>query len=287
MLVYDELRNLLIGASSVEMVQMFDDSFNLFERFELEDPLGAYDLVIGNNTDASAETVCEGLISTLSDQLDALLNEFGIHVNDECPIRKKIEFAQVVDLIDGWLDKEGVLKALSCDESDEEVFAYVCQAILSGEMEDYFVYLTSVSGELLTRIEQITQQSYIEDLPDFDRIAKEFKLLKDVCMRQDFWAMTLIQNTGNCKIDFLTLAQIYFVQIAEFFDTPNEQQIKDIALNLVAISIISTDTMAACIEKSAAFFSQHHAHILVSTKITMQINKLLAEMRNVANAIPA
>jgi len=137
---------------SPEMAESFEKSFELFNRFNLEDYILPFDSIYMEVDNFDTTYIQQRFIETMENTIRDLLNNHGIFVSDDATHDTLNAILEAILDIEYYEDIDMVLSIMDSEVSDEEKFSEVLALLSTVEQEEYMNAIERVNPGLIRTI---------------------------------------------------------------------------------------------------------------------------------------
>lgn len=242
----DELRGFVTSYASPEELALFNEAIDLFEKFELEEYLEQYDILLGNYYDGSEQNAYDAVKATTVAICISIVAQHGIQLVDEVTQRQLNRILDVLIKITDWEDKNTILDICNQDIDVNSKFTLIMDEITGENNDEYMCVFESIDANLFQLIkENITSNE--EESFDLDQVEKinAYAKFRAKIKEPNLWADRYINMPGINQTSFTDLLALLCADIKGEIDTASsDKDYKYIALELITLAAVSIEGLA-------------------------------------------
>lgn len=164
-MVQDPFLQFLNSVTTVERKLAFQNAYQVLLQVGLRDHVFQIDQMMESDEDTDTGDFLNAVESLLNGAIFSIVMQFGVRLDDACPMAMSAEILQGLLALDNWSDPEALSTAAEIDETPEVALAAMLAIVGAHHEADYLPHLTSVSLNLINRIDEINQTFAAGALP--------------------------------------------------------------------------------------------------------------------------
>lgn len=239
-MIYDELRNLLVGLTDAEEVQNFDDAIEVFEKYGSEGYMDVFNLTIGQVGTDDAVALMDALRHQAIMSFQYMLSIQGVVLKRDSVMSDYITVLNALMDVIHYEDYQRVLDILRADYQETERFGELVHLTSSWSVERAMSVVDTIEPsfamnlvEILSSKEQSDEES-MDDISEFVNAYNKYKqMLDNVALQTD----NIFNNPGAIGMPLSFYLQ-FFIKTNEDLSV---RPIESIARELVAMALLSGD----------------------------------------------
>lgn len=114
----------------------------------------------------------------LNTTIHLILKQFGVSLDDECPLPMATDILKALLAMDNWSDPASLSSACEAHETSEEILATLLDLTGNHRETDYIVHLAHVTPELIQRIDDVNHVIPENALPTLEERDRAIDRLK-------------------------------------------------------------------------------------------------------------
>ena len=248
-----EIIEYLKTSVSPETADVYEKSFDLLSRFNVEDYIQPFDQIYMQVDDYDLTYILEQFDTAIMTVLNSLLNQHGIFITEEASHTLLNEILEGILNIENYDDCDGVLTILDTDYPDEEKLAEILTLVTATDAETIMTCLERINPGLLRTISALfngrkqladsmsqTEGSLIKAKAEW---VKRLYSLKSVEFRdcKESKLFPKLEEGLRFNMEFQFYCNLLWDEIAHLNNA-------DIARDLVGMAIISNDKSEKVLE---------------------------------------
>lgn len=248
-----EIVEYLRATFSPEMAATYEESFQLFSHFNVEDYILPFSEIYSLVDDFDSTYIQQQFVDQLDVSQRSLLNAHGIFMNDEATAQFMNDILEGLKSVDSYSDIAAILTILDTQNTDEEKFSDIFEHVTTQPADVILTNLNRVNPGLIRKIAEIynERRQHLSELSN-----NETTVIK----QKAAWVKQLYQSDNlifkQCKqtalypkleegLRFNMAYDFYFKML---WDEIDEFGNYDLARELVGMAIISSDASDKVLE---------------------------------------
>lgn len=267
-----EILEFIRSTYGTEVGELYEESFELFSHFNLEDYISPYTEIYMLIDDYDYGYINTLFNNTLFNHLLDLVKIHGIFVIDSITSRDMVNILSAISKLEEYEDTNAIINILEADTSDEAKLCDIFYLVSNVASEDYLSVIESLNPGLIRSIHELFKDRLdatdcvpdedVEDIRNKAQWVKKLYSFKD----RDF---------KDCKVSVLypkLQEGLQFNMEFSFYckylnDQLGELSIHDFARDLVGMSAISIDQSDRVLENIKQYLSMNIHDIDQSARI--------------------
>jgi len=173
----DPFLQFLDRATTAERKLVFQNAYLILAHAGLRDHVFWIDQMMESDEETDTSSFLFTIETLLNGAIHDTVLQFGVRLDDACPLAMSTEILQGILAMDNWDDAEALSNAAEIDESSEVALAAMLAIVGAHHEADYLPHLTSVSLNLINRIDAVNQTTYAGVLPTTEEHARAHERL--------------------------------------------------------------------------------------------------------------
>ena len=276
-MLYAELRNYLMLSTDQDTVDLFDNAIDVFNDFDIPDYMDIFDRVYGEATGLSDVEMVDGFNNTLDTILTTIITQHGIELNTSPIISDKIKICSGLYRLSTYEEKQTLLLVLDSGQSDQEIFGELMELVSDYKTEHVLSMIDSVSEFFISNFKELIltpEQNKLVSVEHSALQVADFLKFKENVTNRVLWTDKYFKHVEAIGLPFAIYLQVYLIEQRAFF---TESNLTGVAEELIAMACLSEETSSKTLELVRKWASYVYSDLNLTTKLDIQINKLLME----------
>lgn len=285
-MLYSELRNYLVQATSVETVDLFDRGIEILEKFEIEELMDAYEFALGEATSLGEVAVIDALHLTFTTQLDDLLVEHGVYLKEDTLTQIRITLLEGLWRLTQHDEPEHLLGILDAAQSPDEAFCELMAFVTTESEDNILSFLERADLSLISALRSLVlkQSETIEIAKDIAKQIKDYAIFKSAVSQQVSYSDRFFKSPASIGLPYLVYVNAYVADLhLETADTKTntQQVVLSAARDLLGLCVLSEETSDSALAVIREHLELIYTDINLVTKLDIALLSLITEFNNV------
>lgn len=285
-MIYSELRNYLVQATSVETVDLFDRGIDILEKFEIEEFMDVYEFALGEATSLGEVAVVDALQLTFTTQLDDLLVEHGVYLKEDTLNQIRITLLEGLWRLTQHDEPERLLGILDASTSPDEAFCELMAFVTTESEDNILSYLQRADWALISALRSLVskQSETIEIAKDIAKQIADYAFFKTAVSQQASYSDRFFKSPASIGLPYLVYVNAYVADLhLETTDakTNTQQVVLSTARDLLGLCVLSEETSDAALTVIREYLELIYTDINLVTKLDIELLSLITEFNNV------
>lgn len=273
--MYEELGRLIEGRATDELSDMLMSLDATLVKAGFAMHREELDLLIGSESSIEGDSLLQSIVSILRVAADTVLKVFEITVTEDIPLNQLTSLIATVAFYDSGDLDNAIDAAIKIGEPSDDTLREILGLTTEFSSEDYLPYITTVSDNLIVKIEQLISESQSTSL-SHSEIVDAFVDLRNKAARAEIISefATTVQNDSIPS--GVSLENLYELYTPHLLDVSVEQAVDDL-LYLALISDISTESL---VDETAFFIEDLYQSVEQNQQANLVLRKRLVSLEN-------
>lgn len=278
MLSFAELKNYLCLTRSDETADLVQTAVTVFDLYNVPGYMDVYARTMDTNQETNPNDLVFLLLDDTKTMLNMLLSVQGITVGEQAEVSDLVSLCSATFEMARHEDKQTINRFLETDESVEEIYAELVNFVSGFSIEKVLELVDAIAPNFTAMMKDAVQEPQV-NLEASDLLGKiviSYQKFKGIMGETPLFADRFLSHNSTIGLDFKSYLNIY-TKSGGHLKEQSPELFKEVAVDLFGLACLSCDGYSNHLVIIRGELSSLYPDIGSSTKIDIEIGKLLME----------
>lgn len=272
-MIYSELKNLLTGLASSEVVDAFDEGVRILDKYEVPEYMEVFERSIERASELGNQAVLDAVQLDLKIILDYALKMQGIVLDADITMSQRNLFADTMYEIAYYEDKAALKDILNSEETVPEKFAELMELMTPYSTDEVMALVEDIDESFVINFQQILNEQNQTDIGEAELVKSQisaYRGFKEFCENAPLFADRFFANLGAIGLEY----RFYF----DFYKNSNPEvttdTISQVVKELVGLACLSRDASATPLLTIRPLLTVFFSDIVAVTKADIALTDI-------------
>lgn len=280
-LIYAELRNFLVMASSPETVRTFDEAIDVLDKYGVEEYMDTFEAVTFDDPSSTENDVVNSLLRSLRSMFDNIVHSHGLWPEEHVLMSQIVEIADAMYMLPYYEDQV-ILGSYMAEYDGAELAGEVLALLMPYDVEVIMAMFREVSEDfeeslrLRLSIPQDDKEVLAAMPEELQKFAKAYMAYKAVINNLDIYPDRILSEPAAIGMEYLTYLGLY--QADKEGSDLDRKQPDQVGRDLLGMAYLSKDGIENPLVTVRKHLNELFGDIHIVTKINLAVTNLTLEV---------